>query len=279
MAITLQRTFSDADCRMNWNSPRTPRATLESFMRNSADGVRAYRRGESAERILPLFRRAERTLDLSEVSPDRVDSVATEAGLLIYEVLNRVGQPDYTEIPGEEEVAREELESWTMPGTEISISRMKEGDHKGEFLFSAKTLARALDFYEKVKQLPHQSAYEEGSYEEYVTRPDFSVPYLWVDELPSWAKQPLFRNPAWKWLMLLVVLSGELDLDRVGATMTQLGTLLEENDTAARQVAVQLEQLLAGSNHAKLLKQLTGHIGEYDFEQALELLKDLKNVL
>ena len=182
----------------------SPRATLESFMHYTAQGVEAYARGESAAKILTWFQRAERCLDLSKVSPDRALSVATEAGLLIYEVLNRVGLPDYSEVPGEAEIEREELQAWTVPRTEISIVRVEEGDRAGEFLFSPQTVDRALEFYEMVKHLSHNTSYAPGNYEQYVTRPDFRLPYLWADELPSWANKRFFRNPVWKWLAVLL---------------------------------------------------------------------------
>jgi MscS family membrane protein len=143
---------------------------------------------------------------LSEVSPDRLRVAATEAGLLLYEVLNRAGLPDSSEIPGEEEVEGNELQSWKVPRTEITLIRVDEGDRIGEFLFSPQTVARALEFYEKVKHLPYKTDYAQGTYEEYVTRPDFSIPYRWADELPSWAKVRFFRNPVWKLVVVLITL-------------------------------------------------------------------------
>ena len=148
----------------------SPRATIESFMVNSARGTEAFRRGDIAEEILPWFERANRCLDLSEVSPDRVLVVSTETGLLLYEVLNRVGLPDISENPGRAADGQEELHSWKVPRTEITLVRVDDGERKGEFLFSPRTVARALEFYEKVNHLPHQSGYARGTYEEYISR-------------------------------------------------------------------------------------------------------------
>jgi MscS family membrane protein len=185
----------------------SPRATLESFVRNTAKGVEAYQRGESAENILPWFRRAEGCLDISQVSADRAASVVTESALLLYEVLGRVGLPDYAEVPGAEEVADGDLRKWTVPRTEIAIVLTEEGDRSGEYLFSPQSVARALEFYDRVKHLPYKEPGLRGSYEEYVTRPNFVIPYLWADDLPSWAKTQLMRNPLWKWIAVVLVLA------------------------------------------------------------------------
>ena len=42
-------------------------------------------------------------------------------------------------------------ERWEVPNTEIVIERMKSGPRSGEFLFSAGTVARAEEFYERVR--------------------------------------------------------------------------------------------------------------------------------
>ncbi len=185
----------------------SPRATLESFMHNSSEGSSGYRAGKGRSELLPWFDRANRCLDLSHVSPDRLAATATEAGLLLYEVLNRAGLPDFEDIPDAAEVEDRNLQSWVIPRTQIVLSRVEEGDRKGEFLFSTRSVDRVLRNYESVRHLPHNSIYEEGTYEEYVTRPDFRVPYTWADELPAWANQRILRNPLWKHLALVVIIA------------------------------------------------------------------------
>lgn len=185
----------------------SPRSTLESFMRNTSKGASAYRAGTDREEIIPWFQRANRCLDLSNVSPDRLSTAATESALLLYEVINRAGIPEYKNIPDAADVEKKKLQSWVVPRTQIVISRIEQGDRKGEFLFSTESVEQALNYYESVKHLPHNSSYLQGTYEEYVTRPDFSVPYLWADKLPAWANARMLRNPVWKHLALLLILS------------------------------------------------------------------------
>jgi MscS family membrane protein len=176
----------------------SPRATIESFLFNNMKGASALRNGENAETIISWFARARGCLDLSEVSRERTRVAGTEAGLLIYEVLSRVGLPDLAEIPGEMEAEKRDLQAWTVPQTTIVIVRVKEGDRAGEYLFSQGTVARALDDCKKVKHLPRKPEFAPGTYEIYVTAPNLTVPFLWADALPSWAKARFLRNATWK---------------------------------------------------------------------------------
>lgn len=185
----------------------SPRATIESFLFNTMNGIKSLREVESAETVLSWFSRADACLDLSGVSSDRARVAGTEAGLLIYEILTRAGLPDMAEIPGKEEVQEQALEAWAVPRTEMKIVRVKEGDRAGEYLFSPDTVARALQDYKKVKHLAPKPEFIPGSYEMYVTGPNLTVPYLWVEALPSWANVRFLRNPLWKWLAMLATLA------------------------------------------------------------------------
>jgi len=172
-------------------------------MRNNAAGVEAYRRGTTRADLLSRFRRAEQTLDLSQVSRDRAAIVGSEASLLLYEVLVRAGLPQWSEMPGKVEVEEADIQAWRVPRTEITISRVLDGDRAGEFLFSPRTIERAREFYELVKDLEKQSTYPPGNYEGYITYPALGVPYEWADSLPDWAKASYLRTPVWKWISTL----------------------------------------------------------------------------
>ena len=130
----------------------SPRSTLESFMRTSSEGARRYLNGENKDEILPWFQRANRCLDVSHLSPDRRAKAETEAALLLYEVLNRTGLPDLETVPDLEVVEEKATRSWIVPRTQIVLTRIEEGDRKGEYLFSADSVEKALDYYESVRQ-------------------------------------------------------------------------------------------------------------------------------
>ena len=73
--------------------------------------------------------------------------------LFLKEILDRIELPPDSEIPGEEEVADKEkaITRWTIPNTRIMIARVEEGPRAGEFLFTAETVSRLDQFYERAK--------------------------------------------------------------------------------------------------------------------------------
>ncbi len=67
---------------------------------------------------------------------------------LLKEILDRVEIPAWDVIPGKDEVAEKKIARWTLPGTEITIAQMEEGQRAGEFLVSAYTVQQLKNFYE-----------------------------------------------------------------------------------------------------------------------------------
>ena len=70
-----------------------------------------------------------------------------------------------------------------------------------------------------------------------------------------------------------------LDSSRVPALLAQLRELLEDDDTDAEQPVEALTPLLAGTPHSSLLAELAGHLDNYDFEAALDVLARLERKL
>ncbi len=110
-----------------------------------------YEKRENAEAATHAMGRAIDTLDLSEVAPTLHFDVGGYSVLLLKEVLDRLDLPPVNEIPG----ADEGLERWTIPGTEIVIVRIKEGELAGQYLFSSQSVERVQEFYDKVSDLPY----------------------------------------------------------------------------------------------------------------------------
>ena len=50
--------------------------------------------------------------------------------------------------------AAQGLTRWSIPGTEITIAKMADGEQVGEFLFTSETVARAHEFYDLVRTGP-----------------------------------------------------------------------------------------------------------------------------
>ena len=68
--------------------------------------------------------------------------------------MNRIDLPPLEQIPDAATAKAENLARWTIPGTEITIAKVEDGERAGEFLFTADSLARARQFYELVQDLP-----------------------------------------------------------------------------------------------------------------------------
>ena len=63
------------------------------------------------------------------------------------------------------------LESWTIPNTDITFTRVNEGALTGKYQFSPDTVARSSEFYNRVKHLPYKEGATEGFAGTYLTSP------------------------------------------------------------------------------------------------------------
>jgi MscS family membrane protein len=185
----------------------SPRDTFRSFLRYANDAVQSWRSGEDATLINDAARRAMRCLDLSELPPAVRDELGIEKALLLKEILDRIELPAFEEIPGQEQVAREEgIESWVVPRTELTIARIEEGPQEGEFLFDAATIEQLEHFYALSEHLPYKPDASIGIYEEVVRSPGPWIPGSWVDALPGWAGEVFLDEAVWQWIALALML-------------------------------------------------------------------------
>ncbi len=188
----------------------SPRETIETFLSSVEDVWRQVLGQDlghdSRAAYMELERavdRAKRTLDFSELPVETRREVGNEKGVQLYEVLCRIELPPLSEIPGPAEVKEQELESWTIPHTEITLRRVAEGPRTGEFLFSKETIARVEEFYEHVEHLP------------YLRKPPIENLRQWrsvyggwrisrnlVDGLPARFRTLLGGQAVWKWIAL-----------------------------------------------------------------------------
>jgi MscS family membrane protein len=159
----------------------------------------AYAEPDNRDGIAQALRRAIDCLDLSHVAPTLHFDVGGYSALLLKEVLARLDLPAYDEIPD----AGEDLERWTIPGTEIGIVRMKEGDFSGQYLFSSRSVERLPEFYDRVRHLPYMPDASGGLLDTYIDNPGGFVPSHWARELPAWSLARIYNRPVWKWLALL----------------------------------------------------------------------------
>ncbi len=130
--------------------------------------------------------------------------------MALYEVLSRIALPPLDEIPAAAQLESREgkvLPRWVIPDTEIALVRMQEGPRSGEFLFSADTVARAGEFYERVHALPYRRRIPQPDlYKIVVAGGGWMVPYAWTQALPPALRAPIDEQATWKWIGLVLVI-------------------------------------------------------------------------
>lgn len=174
----------------------SPRETMQSFM----EAMNDYRQGKESgkEDKINRINDAIRTLDLSEIPAVTREEKGKEAAMLLKEVLDRVVVIDYSLIPGEGDEEEAPLPArWRLAGTEIAIVEKKDGERAGEYLFSADTVERSREFYEKVQDLPYLEGTGQGAaYED-----------PWMENyIPRWAQNEIVGLLTWQWLGLAVAI-------------------------------------------------------------------------
>jgi len=195
----------------------SPRAALKTFL-DSSDAFAAF----LARSYLPDPSRANyhhsislgmislQSLDLSKM-PKVVRHVkGRAAATALYETLNRIPLPPLDQIPGADQVAQPDctgLTRWVIPNTEIALVCVKSGPRSGDFLFSTDTVARAGEFYERVRRLPYiRPVYVKNLHELVTTRGGWMVPHAWIQAMPTALRTPLANQPGWKWIGLVLIL-------------------------------------------------------------------------
>jgi MscS family membrane protein len=143
------------------------------------------------------------------VAPSLVDSKRRQAAVNLKEVLDRIELPPATEIPDAEGVAADKLTRWRVPGTEITLVRIPDGERAGEWVFSADTVERAEEFYRLAERIPYRAdAGSPGLHDMYVEAPGWMIPEAWVRGLPDWARRRFWDVTLWQWAAAAALFAG-----------------------------------------------------------------------
>jgi MscS family membrane protein len=184
----------------------SPRATMKTFMDNMNRAYQKHLVRDYSEEIRIYLRRASGCFDLSEIAPNLVRDVGTETALLLKEVFDRIQMPPFEQIPDTSAVHSEGLTRWTVPNTEITITKVEKGPQQGKFLFSTDTVARVREFYSRVEHLPYKPGASVDIYEDYIFGSGPMIPQGVIRNLPGWAKIGFYDQAVWQWLGLLLTL-------------------------------------------------------------------------
>jgi MscS family membrane protein len=223
----------------------SPRATLQSFLDNINAAYERTVRGAPNDFVDRAIDRAVRCLDLSKVPPYISNELAIGASVLLKETLDRISLPKFESIPGREEVKNNDIESWTIPDTEITIVLVKSGPRQGEFLFSPDTVDRAEEFFDRVKSLPYRSTRTPNIARLYRMRPGVRALDPIIDRMPSWLMTMARGNPIWKWIA--VGASMLLGLFAIGAIIAWRARRRTSEHTLRHRLGGMLGALLAVS--------------------------------
>ena len=191
----------------------SPRAALENFI---ALMDQAYARwtseaGGDEDRIerAAIGRIAHRFFDLEDIAPSVRKNVGRETAVYMKEVLDRVELPPWEAIPDEAAVAAIPggMNRWTIPQTEITLVRLKDGLREGQWVFSSETDERVPQFYALVKHLPYRAGATAGLYELFVSEPGPLIPRGLIRALPKWMHARYGGQAVWQWAALVLTLA------------------------------------------------------------------------
>lgn len=196
----------------------SPRATLKTFLRSGDEFgaflAREYLRSPSRakyDQAVLLGAKALQCLDLSAMPPADRSEEGRAAALALYEVLSRISLPPLDQIPDAHQLAPKGGAApthWVIPNTEIAFVRVKSGPHSGQFLFSAETVARANEFYRRVRGLDYRRPVPlENLHEVVATLAGWMIPHAWIQAMPATLRVQLAQQPLWKWFGLALILA------------------------------------------------------------------------
>jgi MscS family membrane protein len=199
----------------------SPQATLRGFVTNIEAAADVILMGGPTPTAEALAYRAFRLIDLPETSNGspaiggRTSSELARVSLVgtqLVRILQRVQLPPWESVPGTTEVAARALDSWTLPDTEITIAKVASGPRAGMFLFTAETVARLPEFWERVRHLPvrPQARRIELALETLRTASQWPVVQAAVVGLPAPLLRPVLGLATWKWVGLAIVLTAAI---------------------------------------------------------------------
>lgn len=199
----------------------SPQDTVRSFMEAMED----YRVGVSEKDEVKIGRISDaiRTLNLQDVPLILRKEKGEETAILLKEVIDRLFEIDYNQIPNEPEWDGRPLTRWRLQNTEITLYRIPSGEREGEFLFSKETVDLTPEFYEKVKHLPYKNPKKGGAH--------YTEPWVEAYIFP-WMRVAYFNIFIWQWIGLTISIFLGLTLRTIAKfSLDRLFLLLKNTKT------------------------------------------------
>ncbi len=205
----------------------SPRATVKSFIESMTiaqynamlaveddhltHGVfRSKKSKEHAKEAMVFLDRAISCLDLSGETETNRGHVAIESVILLKEVLDKIPLV-HSDLPSSEshhDTTNKDVQtSWRIGNSKLVISRITEGDKKGEYLFSEKTIKNLYRYYTKLQKIPYQKrdTITPNAYKMYSKSPGYFVPPKWNKWIPESLNLFYYDQTLWQWSALILV--------------------------------------------------------------------------
>lgn len=194
----------------------SPSATYQSFVSGTHALAQAYedylahKTATKAAALLADIGRLHRLLNLEPLPPAIRFKAGGAAFGYLADILNRLPEVAAANIPGAPGRDWDKLpDKWRIPGTAITIARVKEGPRAGEYLFTTDTVKRLAHFHDLIiDEPPLRPVRFANWHREQInfTGPFFSQRIL--EQLPEPLRRTVFDTPIWKVVLsFFVVLS------------------------------------------------------------------------
>ena len=194
----------------------SPEATLYTFLNEATAAIEASNMGKR-EAVRAHRDRLFQTLEVDVPSNEPELRALVESSLYVLEILIRIDIPARKDIPGPDLDPGSMPAHWTIPRTELRLVRIDSAvGAPPHYRFSAETVARAPEFYERAKSLPVKKRFAkfDGVQEKYRLQPGFAAPAFFhraVEALPSrwfvtFGGVPLWKSGALTVLVLMCLI-------------------------------------------------------------------------
>jgi MscS family membrane protein len=260
----------------------SPYATMRSFdqeMQRIAELYQAYRAQPSARAQRALgaaaSRAANQLLDMSHVPPATQQRLGLRTLLELADIMLRLPEIAPETIPGAPgQTGRPVPMRWTLPGTEIRIERISQGDAPPDFRFSSSTVARIGEFhFALIKEPPLRPASLTHWRQAQIDMAGPLVPKGIIENMPPWLRRPVGEAPIWKILATLVVTILALAVIIIwGSVIRRLARHATPLRRTARWLTVPLVIALTASLAHHLIDRQINLTGVFDLEALVTTL-------
>ncbi len=190
----------------------SPRQTLSAFL-HLRDALEAsllsYKQEwnfEHGDRVLLIKEQLVSLIDLSAVAPASRRQTGDETLGYLLDIIGRVDIPNLDDVPDAGAYEDPGPAAYRIAKTPLQIVRIKEGQHKGEFLFSERTVQVAPRFYRGIESLPLRSSLAIKSWTDLL--PQLAgplVPASLVFATSETLRITVLDTPIWKIIAVIVL--------------------------------------------------------------------------